>query len=122
MLTSQIITFRATQIAALANEPLKRFPETNKTLTVIKGNIFEHLATEAICPTWLYEEMGRANTLICGSQTVVDNMYIVLDRDTERHLNDDFNALRIGNMLRIPIFSWSTKDKPVGDPTLFAGC
>ena len=46
-------------------------------------------------------------------------MYEVLDLETERRLNDDFNALHIGNMLRIPIFSWPTKPKAAGDPTLF---
>ena len=122
MLASQIITVKATRIAALANEPPKRFLEINKNLIVINGDIFEHLAPEAMCPTWLYEEMARADTLICGSQTVVDNMYEVLDTETQRRLNDDFNAPRIGNMLRIPIFSWPTKAKPAGDPTLFNVC
>ena len=46
-------------------------------------------------------------------------MYDVLDEETERRLNDNFNTPRIGNMLRIPIFSWPTKPKAVGDPTLF---
>ena len=46
-------------------------------------------------------------------------MYNVLDMETERRLNDDFNAPRIGNMLRIPIFTWRTKPKAAGDPTLF---
>ena len=59
------------------------------------------------------------NTLICGSQTVVDNMYEVREMETERRVNDDFNAPRIGNMLRNPIFSWPIKTKPAGDPTLF---
>ena len=56
---------------------------------------------------------------MCGSQTVVDNMYNVLDTETERGLNDDFNAPRMGNMLRISIFSWRTKPKATGDATLF---
>ena len=72
-----------------------------------------------MCPTWLYEEMVHADTLICGCQTVVDNMYDSPDSETERRLNDDFHTPRIGNMLRIPIFSWPTKRKAVGDPTLF---
>ena len=63
--------------------------------------------------------MACANTLICGSQTFVDNMYEVLHTETERRLNDDFNAPRVGNILRIPIFSWPTKAKPAGYPTLF---
>ena len=87
------------------NEPPKRFLEIDKNLIVINGVIFEHLAPEAMFPTWLYEEMARAGTLICGSQTVVGNLYEVLDTETKRRLNDDFNAPRIGNMLRFPIFS-----------------
>ena len=70
-------------------------------------------------PTCLYEEMARADTPICGSQTVVDNMYEVVDTERERRLNDEFHAPRTGNMLRIPIFSWPTKVKLAGDPTLF---
>ena len=96
---------KATRIAALVNKPPKRFLEINKNLIVINGDIFEHLAPEMMYPIWLYEEMARADSLICGSQTVVDNMYQVLDTETDRRLNDDFNAPRIGNMLRMPIFS-----------------
>ena len=117
--TNQIITVKATRIVALVNEPPKRFLEIDKTLIFINGDIFEQLAPETVCPTWLYEEMARTDTLICGSQTVVDNMYESLDTETERRLNDDFNAPHIGNMLRIPIFSWPTKAKPAGDPTVF---
>ena len=119
MAASQIITLKATRIAALVNEPPKRFLEIEKRMIAINGDIFEHLATKTMCTTWLYEEMARADTLICGSQAVVDNMYEVLDTETDRRLNDDFNAPRIGTILRIPIFSWSTKAKPVGDPKLF---
>ena len=108
MLESQIITIKATGVAALVNEPLNWFLEIDKKLIVIKGNIFEHLAPETMCPTWLYKEMARAHTLICGSQTVVDDMYEVLDTKTERCLNDDFNAPRIGKMLHIPIFTGPT--------------
>ena len=86
---------------------------------VINGDIFEHLAPQAMCPTWLYAEMAHADTLICGSQTVVDNMYEVLDTETERCLKDDFNLVRMGIILRLPIFSWSTKAGPARDPTLF---
>ena len=49
-------------------------------------------------------------------------MYDVLETETERRLNDDFNAPRMANMLRIPIFSWPIKPKPAGDPTLFDVC
>ena len=101
------------------HEPLRRFLEIDKNLIVINGNIFEHLDPETMCPAQLYEEMARADTLICGSQTVVDNMYDVLNTETEKRLNDDFNAPRVGNMLRIPIFSWPTKPKAARDPTLF---
>ena len=72
-----------------------------------------------MCPAWLYEEMARADTPICGSQTVVDNMYAVLETETERRLNDDFNAPRMARMLLVPIFSWPIKPKPAGDPRLF---
>ena len=106
----------------MAHDPPKRFMEIDKNLIVINGNIFEHLAPEMMCPAWLYEEMARADTLICGSQTVGDNMYNVLETETERRLNDEFNAPRIGNMLRVPIFSWQIKRKPAGDPTLFDVC
>ena len=73
-------------------------------------------------PAWLYEEMACAHTLICGSQTVVDNMFDVLETETERRLNDDVNAPRMANMLRVPIFSWPVKPKPAGDPTTFDVC
>ena len=89
--------------------------EIDKNLVVINGDILEHLAPETMCPAWLCEEMARADTLICGPQTVVDNMYDVLATETERRLNDDFNAPRMGNMLRVPIFSWLIKPKPAGD-------
>ena len=82
LLASQTITNKATRIAALAHDPPKRFMEIDKNLIVINGDIFEHLAPEMMCPAWLYEEMARANTLIYGSQTVVDNMYDVLERET----------------------------------------
>ena len=60
MLASQIITVKATRIAALVNEPPKRFTEIDKNLIVINGDLFEHLAPETMCPTWRYEEMARA--------------------------------------------------------------
>ena len=77
----------------------------NKNLIVINGDIFEHLAPEMMCRAWLYEEMACADTLICSSQTVVDSMFNVLETETDRRLNDDFNAPRMANMLRVPIFS-----------------
>ena len=119
LLASQTIKIKATRIAALVNDPAKRFMEIDKNLIVINGDIFEHLDAGTMCPDWLYEEMARAETLICGSQTVVDIMYDILDTETERRLNNDFNAVRIGNMFRIPFFSWPTKPKAAGDPTLF---
>ena len=121
LLASQTITIKVgvTRIAALVHKPPRRFVEIDKNLIVINGNIFEHIDPETMCPAWLYEEMARADTLICGSQTVVDNMYDVLDTETERRLNDDFNVPSIGNMLRIPIFSRPTKPKAAGYPTLF---
>ena len=123
MVASQTISIKAIRTAALVNEPPKWFLEIDTNLIVINGDIFEHLAPETMCPTWLYERMARADTLICGSQTVVDNMYDVLDKATEGRLNDDFKAPPIGNMLRIPISSWPTKPKAAGDPMLFhVGC
>ena len=119
LLSSRTITIKATQIAALGHNPPRRFFEIDKNLIVINGDIFEHLAPEMMCPAWLYEEMARADTLICGSQTAVDNMFDVLETETDRRLNDDFNAPRIDNMLRVPIFSWPGKPKPAGDPTTF---
>ena len=119
LLSSQTITIKATRIATLAHDPPRRFIEIDKNLIVINGDIFEHLAPEMICPAWLYEEMVRADTLICGSQTVVDNMFDVLETETDRRLNDDFDASRIANLLRVPIFSWPVKPNPAGDPTMF---
>ena len=122
LLASQTITIKATGIAALAHEPPKQFMEIDKNLIVINGDMFEHLAPETMCPAWLYEEMARADTLLCGSQTVVDNMYNVLETETERRFNNDFNAPHMANMLRFPILSWPTKPKPAGDPTLCNVC
>ena len=122
LLASQTITIKATRIAALVHEPPKLFMEIDKNLIVINGDMFENLDPETMYPAWLYEEMARADTLICGSQIVVDNMYDVLDTETERRLNDDFNAPRMANMSRIPIFSSPTKPKAAGDPTLFNVC
>ena len=116
---SQTITIKATRIAALAHDPPRRFIEIDKNPIVINGDKFEHLAPEMMCPAWLYEEMARADTLICVSQTVVDNMFDVLETETDRRLNDDFNAPRMANMLRVPIFSWPVKPKPAGDPKTF---
>ena len=114
LLTSQTIRIKATQIAALANDPPRRFIEIDKNLIVVNGDIFEHLAPEMMCPAWLYAVMARADTVICGSQTVVDNMFDVLETETERRLNDDFNAPRMANMLRVPIFSRPVKPKRGG--------
>ena len=118
-LSSQTITVKATRIAAMTHDPPKRFMEIDKNLIIINGDIFEHVAPETMCPAWLYEEMARAAALIRGSKTVVDNMFNVLETETERRLNDDFNAPCIGHMLLIPIFSWPVKPKPAGDPTTF---
>ena len=104
------------------NEPPKRFLEIDKNLIVINSDIFEHLDPERMYPAWLHEEMARADTLICGPENVVDNLYDVLDTHTERRLNDDFNAVRMDNTLRISIFSWPTKPKAAGDPTLLDVC
>ena len=105
LLVSQTITIKATRIAALVHEPPRQFLEIDKNLIVINGDIFEHLDPDTMCPAWLYEETARADTLICGSQSVVDNIYDVLDTKTEGRLNDDSNVSRIGNMLPISIFS-----------------
>ena len=118
-LSSQTITVKTTRVAAMTHDPPKRFMEIDKNLIIINGDIFEHLAPETMCAAWLYEEMARADTLICGSKTVVDNMFNVLETETERRLNDDFNAPRIEHMLLNPIFSWPVKPKPAGDPTTF---
>ena len=109
LLSSQTITVKATRIAALAHDPPRRSIEIDKNLIVINGDVFEHLAPKMMCPAWLYEEMARADTLICGSQTVVDNMFNVLETETDGRLNNDFNAPRMANILRVPIFSWPVK-------------
>ena len=51
MLESQIITIKGTRIAALLNEPPKRFLDIDKNVIGINGDIFEHLAPETMCPT-----------------------------------------------------------------------
>ena len=122
LLANQTITIRVTRIAALAHDPPKRFMEMYKNLIVIHGDIFEHLAPEMLCPALLYKEMACADTLICGSQTVVENMFDVLETETKRRLNDYFHALRMANMLRVPIFSPPVKPKTAGVPTLFDVC
>ena len=94
----------------------------DKNLIVINGDIFEHLAPKTMCPAWLYEEIARADTLLCGSQTVVDNTYELLEKEKDRRLNDDFKAPRMATMLRVSIFSWPTKPKAARDPTLFDIC
>ena len=99
----------------MTHDPPKRFMEIDKNLIIINGDIFEHLAPETMCPAWLYEEMAHADTLICGFKTVVHNTFNVLETETERRLNDDSNAPRIGHMLLIPIFSWPVKLIPAGD-------
>ena len=109
LLASQTITTKATRIAALAHDPPKWFMEIDKNLIVINGDVFGNLPREMMCPAWQYEEMARADTLICGSQTVVDNMYDVLETETERRLNDDFNAPRMAHMMCVPVFSWPIK-------------
>ena len=119
LLSSQTVTIKATRFAALTHHPPRRFIEIPKNLIVINGDIFEHLAPELMCPAWLYEEMARADTLIRGSQTVVDNMFDVLETETDRRLNNYPNAPRMANMLRLPIFTWPVKPKPAGDPTTF---
>ena len=117
LLASQTITIKATRIAALVHEPPRRFFDIEKNLIVINGDIFQHLDPETMGLAWLYEEMARADTPICSSQTVVDSMYDVLDTETERRPNHDFNAPPFGHMLRIPIFRWPTRSKAAGNPT-----
>ena len=90
--TRQTIRVKATLIAALVNDTPKRFLEITKRMFVINSDIFEHLPPESLCPIWLSDEMARTYTLICGSETVVDNMYEVVDTQTERCLNDEFQA------------------------------
>ena len=41
--TNQIIVLRVTRIAALMNEPRRRFLEIDKTMIITNGGIFEHL-------------------------------------------------------------------------------
>ena len=68
--------------------------------------------------------MARADTLICGSQTVVDNMFDVLETKTDRRLNDEFNAPRMVNMLRVPILVGQSNRSLQGilQRLTFAGC
>ena len=50
LLSSQTITIKATRIAALAQDPPRRFFEIDKNLIVINGDIFEHHDPETMCP------------------------------------------------------------------------
>ena len=122
LLATETITIKLTPSADLAHDPSRRFIEIDKYLIVINGDIFEDLAPEMMCPAWLSEEMARADILICSSKTVVENMYDVVETERETRLNDDFNAPRMANMLRVPIFSWPVKPKPAGDRTTFDVC
>ena len=69
--TNLIIKVEATQIAALVKEPPRWLSGIDKTMIIINGDIFEHLPLEAMCPTWLYDEMARTDKVPCGSHTVV---------------------------------------------------
>ena len=64
---NQNIIVQTTHIVALANEPLERFLENDKTLIIINGDLLEQIASETNCPTWLFDETAGADTLICGS-------------------------------------------------------
>ena len=68
---------------------------------------------------WRAPKHSSVDLKLLTPNTVVDNMYDLLDTGTERRLIDDFNAPRIGNMLRIPIFGWPTKAKHPGGPMVF---
>ena len=61
---NQIIKAKATRIAALVNEPPKRFLEIDKTLIIINGDILDHLAPETMCLTWLHDEMAHTRQRI----------------------------------------------------------
>ena len=115
----QMIKMKRTRIMALANKPLKRFLELDKTLIIADGDLFEHLAPATMCPTGLFDEMTRADTLICGSHTVIMNLYNFLLMENERRRNEALGAPRIFGMLRVPKFKWPMKTKPIGDPTVF---
>ena len=101
-------------IAALAHEPPKRFLEIDKTMIIINGDLFQHLAPETMCPTWLFDEMAGADT-----SNVIPNLYEFLNMENERWRNEDSEAPRITNILCIPIFNWSRKPKPAVDPMVF---
>ena len=67
---NQMIRVKTSRITALENLPPKRFQEIDKTLLIVNGHLFEHLAPATMCPTWLFDEMARADTLIRGSQVI----------------------------------------------------
>ena len=96
---NQIIRVKATPITALPNECPKQFSEINKTLMIVNGDLFKHLAPETMCPTWLFDYMTRANILICGSRTVIMNLYKFLRMENDRRENEDSEAPRIFRML-----------------------
>ena len=70
-------------------------------------------------PLWLFDEMARAETLICGSYTVIMNLYDFVLKEKDRRLNEDPGAPRVLHLLRVPIINRPTKLKAGGDPTVF---
>ena len=62
--TNQIIRVKATRIAALVNEPPKWILEIDKTLIIINGDIFEHLAPETMRSTWLYRSLYQGGVCV----------------------------------------------------------
>ena len=72
-----------------------------------------------MCITALSDEITGTLTLICGSKTVIHNLFEFLDMENERHRNEGFQAPHVNNTLRIPIFNWPTNPKPARDPVVF---
>ena len=110
---------KTTLIAALVNGLPKPFLEIDKTLIIVNGDLFQQLAPRTMWPTWHFEEMTSAHTLICGSEAVIYNLYEFLHMQNERRRNKDSEAPRITCMWRILIFNWPTKPKSAGAPMVF---
>ena len=117
--SNQTIRVKTIRMTALANAPPKRFQEMDKTLMIVNGDRFEHLPRATMHPLWLFDEMARAETLIGGSQTIIMNLHNFLWKENDWRLKEDPGAPRVLHLLRVPMYSWRTKPKAAGDPTVF---
>ena len=67
-----------------------------------------------MCPLWLFDEMARSETLICGSHTVIMNLYNFLRKENDRRLKEDPGHPRGLHLRRVPMYNRPTKLKAAG--------